>query len=70
MWKVVARALATDCWIHEETKDVLVVEREMFPKLENAKTPWLVKLNSKILYRQPSSETARERARDYMEAHP
>jgi hypothetical protein len=70
MWKVVARALATDCWINDITKEVLVVEREMFPKLPDAKTPWVVKLNNKILYRQPTSENARDRAKEYMKLHP
>jgi len=69
-WKLVARALATHCWIHEESKDVIAIEREMFPKLEDASTPWVVKLNQKILFRQKTSELAKERADEYMKQHP
>ena len=70
MWKVVARALATDCWINDKTKDVLVVEREMFPKTQDSSVPWVVKLNNKtILFRQTTSANARARAEEYMKTH-
>jgi len=69
MWKVVAKALATDCWINDQTKDVLVVEREMFPKPEDDAVPWMVKLNNKIIFRQPTSGDARTRANEYMKSH-